>query len=140
MSTSDNKQLMKNIFEEMSKGNLNPFIEAMAEDMQWTRMGTEQWSHTFKGKESVVDELLAAVKSTLTEPFEVVAHRFIAEGDYVVIEHSGQNTTPDGRPYNNKYGWICRFSDGKLRELREYMDTELVTKTFGTDKEPEHNE
>lgn len=132
MSSTDNKQLMKNIFAEMSKGNLEPFIDAMAEDMQWTWMGTEQWSRTFKGKESVVNELLVAVKSTLTEPFEVTAHRFIAEGDYVVIEHSGQNTTTDGRPYNNKYCWVCRFSDGKLRELHEYMDTELVTKTFGT--------
>lgn len=135
MSTTDNKQLMQNIFSEMSKGNLDPFIDVMAEDMRWTWMGTGQWSHTFEGKESVVNELLAAVKSTLTEPFEVVAHRFIAEGDYVVIEHSGRNTTPDGRPYNNKYCWICRFSKGKLRELHEYMDTELVTKIFGTDDE-----
>jgi ketosteroid isomerase-like protein len=135
MSTSENKQLMQNIFTEISEGNLDPFIDAMAEDMQWTWMGTEQWSHTFKGKESVVNELLAAVKETLTEPFEVEAHRFIAEGDYVVIEHTGKNTTPDGRPYNNKYCWVCRFSEGKLRELREYMDTELVTKTFGADDE-----
>lgn len=135
MSTTDNKQLMQNIFAEMSEGNLDPFIDAMAEDMEWTWMGTGQWSHTFEGKESVVNELLAAVKSTLTEPFEVVVHRFIAEGDFVVIEHSGKNTTPDGRPYNNKYCWVCRFSEGKLRELREYMDTELVTKTFGTDDE-----
>lgn len=130
MSTSDNKQLMQNIFAEMSKGNLDPFIDAMAEDIQWTWMGTEKWSHTFKGKESVVNELLAAVKSTLTEPFEINTHSFIAEGDYVVIEHSGKNTTPDGRPYNNKYCWVCRLSEGKIRELREYMDTELVTKTF----------
>lgn len=135
MSTTDNKQLMQDIFDEMSEGNLEPFIDAMAEDMQWTWMGTGQWFHTFKGKESVVNELLAAVKETLTEPFEVVAHRFIAEGDYVVIEHSGKNTTPDGRPYNNRYCWVCRFSQGKLRELHEYMDTELVTKTFGTDDE-----
>lgn len=123
---------MEDIFAEMSTGNIDPFIDAMGEDMQWTWMGTGQWSHTFKGKESVVNELLAAVKSTLTEPFEVVVHHFIADGDYVVIEHSGKNTTPDGRLYNNKYCWVCRFSEGKLRELREYMDTELVTKTFGT--------
>ena len=103
MSAMDNKQRMQDIFSELSEGNLEPFIEAMAEDMQWTWMGTGQWSHTFEGKESVVNELLAAVKETLNEPFEVIAHRFIAEGEYVVIEHSGRNTTPDGRPYHNKY-------------------------------------
>lgn len=135
MTTISNKQLMQEIFSELSEGNLDPFIEAMAVDMKWTWMGTGQWSHTFNGKDSVVNELLAAVKETLTEPFEVSAHRFIAEGDYVVIEHSGRNTTSDGRPYNNRYCWICRFAEGKLRELREYMDTELVTETFGTAKE-----
>ena len=130
MTTADNKQHMQGIFFEMSKGNLEPFIDAMADDMEWRWMGTGQWSHTFKGKESVVNELLAAVKETLTEPYEAVAHRFIAEGDYVVIEHSGKNTTPDGKSYNNKYCWVCRFSEGKLQELCEYMDTDLVTKNI----------
>lgn len=136
MSATANKQLMQNIFAEMANGNLDPFVDAMAEDMEWTWMGTEHWTRTFKGKDSVVNELLAAVKSTLNEPFEVIVHNFIAEDDYVVIEHSGKNTTPDGRPYNNKYCWVCRFSEGKLRELREYMDTELVTKTFDNINKP----
>lgn len=93
-------------------------------------MGTGQWPHTFEGKESVVNELLAAVKETLKPPYQVIPHRFIADEDFVIVEHTGKNTTPDGRQYNNKYCWVCRFSDDKLRELREYMDTELVTKTF----------
>lgn len=136
MSEAGNKQLMQNIFAEMARGNLNPFMDAMDEDTVWTWMGTGQWSHTFEGKESVANELLASVKETLKPPYQVIPHHFIADGDFVVIEHSGKNTTPDGRPYNNKYCWACRFSEGKLRELRGYMDTELITKTFGTDDEP----
>ena len=136
MNKLSNKQKMQQVFAEMAKGNLDPFVDIMAEDMQWSWMGTETWTRTFEGKETVVNELLAAVKATLTEPFEVVPHRFIADEDFVVIEHTGKNTTPDGRPYHNKYCWVCRFSNGKLRELREYMDTELVTKTFGTDDKP----
>jgi uncharacterized protein len=133
MNKLSNKQQMQHVFAEMAKGSLDPLVEIMADDMQWSWMGTESWTRTFEGKEAVVTELLAAVKATLTEPFEVIPHRFIADGDFVVIEHTGKNTTPDGRPYHNRYCWVCRFSNGKLRELREYMDTELVTKTFGTD-------
>jgi uncharacterized protein len=135
MSAIDNKRIMQNIFSEMSRGNRQPFFDAMAEDMRWIWMGTGRWSRTFEGKESVVNGLFAAVKETLSDSFEVNPHHFIAEGDFVVIEHSGRNTTPDGRPYNNKYCWVCRFADGKLRELREYMDTELVKETFGADGE-----
>jgi uncharacterized protein len=96
-------------------------------------MGSGRWSHTFEGKEAVVNGLFAAVRATLSASFEVTPLHFIAEGDLVVIEHRGRNATPDGRPYDNKYCWVCRFADGRLRELREYMDTQLVTETFGAD-------
>jgi uncharacterized protein len=122
---------MQYIFSELSRGNIEPFFEAMADDMRWTWMGTGRWSHTFEGKESVVNGLFGAVRETLSESFDVIPHHFIAEGDHVVVEHSGRNTTPDGRPYDNRYCWVCRFADGRLREVREYMDTELVTETFG---------
>jgi ketosteroid isomerase-like protein len=54
----------------------------------------------------------------------------VADGDDVVVEHTGRNTTPDGRQYNNNYCWIFHFRDGFILEVREYMDTELVTETF----------
>ena len=132
VSADENKRLMQDVFAAISRGNIEPLIAAMAEDMRWTRMG--RWAHTFEGKKSVVNELFAGVKDTLSPSFEVIPHRFFAEGDHVVIEHSGRNTTLDGRPYHNNYCWVCRFGDGRLREIREYMDTELVTETFGKDQ------
>lgn len=130
MSALENKQLMQDIFFELSKGNDKPFIEAMSDDMQWNWMGTGQWSKTFKGKSTVINELWAAVKTTINQPFKLFANLIIAEGDYVVVEANGHNTTPDGKIYNNKYCWVCRIAEGKLQELNEYMDTELVTETF----------
>lgn len=130
MNTTDNKKLMQLIFGELAKGNDAPFLDAMADDMQWTWMGSGPWSRTFKGKPAVLDELWASVRTTLQPPYRAIAHQFIADGDYVVVEASGQNTTPDGKLYNNKYCWVCRLSAGKLHELREYMDTQLVTETF----------
>jgi hypothetical protein len=50
------------------------------------------------------------------------------------MEASGENATPDGKIYNNKYCWVCRITDGQLHELREYMDTQLVTDTFAANK------
>lgn len=132
MSSIENKHLMQAIFSEMSRGNRAPLVEAMAGNKKWIWMGTGAWAHTFEGKDSVVKDLLGAVDDTLNEEFEVTVHEMIAEGDYVVVEHSGRNSTPDVRRYDNNYCWVCRFSDGKLRELREYTDTQLVTETFGT--------
>ncbi len=130
MSTNKNKQLMQDIFAELSKGNDQPFLDAMAEDMQWVWMGSGHLSRTFAGKQAILDQLWSAVKTTLIPPYKVVAHRFIADGDYVAVEASGVNTTPEGKKYNNRYCWVCRIWEGKLRELKEYMDTQLVIETF----------
>src|ERR1700743_1278274 len=130
MSASANKQLMEYVFSELGNGNDAPFLDAMADDMKWTWMGSGPWSRTFDGKKAVLGELWTAVKATLKPPYKTIAHRFIADGDHVVVEATGQNSTPDGKVYNNRYCWVCRFGDGQLPELREYMDTQLVTDTF----------
>lgn len=135
MSATENKRLIKHVFDGLAEGDFDPLIDAMAADFRWRWMGTVNWSQTFEGKEAVVDELLAGVRETLAEPLGLVADRFIADGDHVVVEGRGRNTTTDGRPYNNRYCWVCRVVDGELREIREYMDTELVTETFGTGPE-----
>jgi uncharacterized protein len=131
MNADANKRLMQHLFDELSRGNDQPFLDAMGDDMQWTWMGSGPWSHTFDGKQAVVDQLWAAVRTTLQPPYTAVAHRFIADGEYVVVEATGQNITPDGKAYHNRYCWVCRIADGALREIREYMDTQLVTETFG---------
>jgi ketosteroid isomerase-like protein len=76
VSEIDNKRLMQSVLSEMSKGNREPFIDAMAEDMRWTWMATGRWSHTFEGKDAEVNEPLAAVKETLVESSEAIPPYF----------------------------------------------------------------
>lgn len=130
MSAIANKQLMETIFGQLANGNDQPFLDAMADDMQWRWMGSGRWAKTFQGKQSVVNDLWGAVRTTLLPPYKAMATRIVAEGAYVVVEASGDNRTPDGKLYNNRYCWVCRIEGGKLRSINEYMDTELVTTTF----------
>ena len=60
-----------------------------------------------------------------------IPDRFIADGDYVVVEAHGSNTTKSGKPYNNHYCFVFRIDGGKLKEVTEYLDTELVTTALG---------
>jgi hypothetical protein len=45
---------------------------------------------------------------------------------------------PDGRRYDNSYCWVFRFEEAMIQEVREFMDTELVTETFGADADSWH--
>jgi len=40
MRAASNKELMQDIFKELSTGNDGPFMEAMADDIKWIWMGT----------------------------------------------------------------------------------------------------
>lgn len=131
MGAADNKQLMQHIFSELSKGNSSPFIESLADDVHWTISGTTKWSKTFQGKHAVLTELLEPLGAQFAGRYTATAHRFIAEGDHVVVEGRGCVTTKAGIPYNNAYCWIYRIADGKMKEITEYLDTELVTAALG---------
>ena len=131
MSAAENKQLLQNIFSELSKGNGKPFVESLADDICWTIIGSTKFSGTYRGKQAVLNELLRPLFARFADQYTNTAHRFIAEDDYVVVECRGRVTTKSGAPYNNTYCWICRVADGKLQELTEYLDTELVTAALG---------
>lgn len=126
MGPSENKELMRRIFSETARGNGRPFIESLADDVCWTIMGTTGWSKTYRGKSAVLAELLGPLSAQLAGQNTIVAHRFIAEDDFVVVEGRGRNLTKAGQPYENTYCWVCRLADGKLTELTEYADTQLI--------------
>ena len=69
---------------------------------------------------------------TLSPSSSVEVHCIHADGDFVIVEHSGRNKLLD----DNNYCWVFRFQNGLIQEVREYMDTQLVTETFGEEAVP----
>ena len=131
MTTEDNKRLMQKVFEELALGNSAALIEVLADDVAWTVTGTTRFSGTFQGKAKLMNDLLVPLFSQLADQFVMTGDRFIADDDYVVVEARGKATTKAGPAYNNKYCWVFRLEDGKVKEVTEYMDTQLVVTTFG---------
>lgn len=127
MSTPENKQLLQHIYSELSKANAQPLLESLADDVRWTIAGATKWSRTFDGRRSVIKELLGPLTAQFAGPYSATAKRFIAEDDLVVVECRGCVTTKAGKPYNTNYCFIYRVADGKIREITEYLDTELVS-------------
>ena len=135
MSSAENKKLMQEIFAGLANRNGTLLIERMADDFRWINIGTNKWSGTFDGKEAVLRDLLAPLRGKLIERSRTVAHRFIADDDYVVVEARGDNVTKAGRQYNNEYCFVFRLSDGKIRQVKEYSDTALIDTVLGDPKE-----
>jgi ketosteroid isomerase-like protein len=119
------------IFSETAKGNGQPFLDALAEDAEWTIIGSTGWSKTYRGKLQILSDLIAPLRRVLSPPRKSHALHMIAEGNMIAVQGQGENTTRDGRRYDNTYCWIFSFRDGQVRAVTEYADTELMRSVLG---------
>ena len=131
MGAAENKQAIKNMFAELAKGNADAFLGAMADDVRFHLTGTTKFSRTFNGKQELVEKLLGPLNAALVEGITITPHNLIADGDYVAMQAHGKAMGKNGKPYNNTYCHVFKFSNGKICEVTEYLDTELVTSVFG---------
>jgi uncharacterized protein len=144
MSAAANRKLMQEIF--ASAGNPDPaardralFVASLADDAKWMVTGQYSWSRSFIGKQSILNDLHGHVRSLLTERARTVAHRFIADGDCVVVEARGDNVTRTGVRYDNDYCLVFRLEHGKIKEVREYRDSVLTERALGRFPEAERH-
>jgi ketosteroid isomerase-like protein len=126
MGASGNKKIVQHIFDEIANGNSAPLLESLADDFRFVVMGSSKWSRSYDGKAAVLAELFVPLRANIEGAITTIPVRLIAEGDYVVIEARGRNTTRQGKAYDNTYCNVLRLEGGKLKEWTEYCDTALV--------------
>ena len=131
MSASDNKQVITNMFAEISKGNAAAFMDVMADDIKYTLQGRTKFSGTMNGKQQVMEKLLGPLGAALESGIAITPYNFTAEGDYVVMLSNGKATTKSGKGYNNSYCHVFKVVGGKVKEINEYLDTAMVDEAFG---------
>jgi ketosteroid isomerase-like protein len=124
-TTDDNRALLRRIFAALSTGDSRPFVDAMADEVAWTVTGHTPWSATYRGKPAVLG-LLRQLGAQLAERYRATAELILADGDHVVVQARGHATTRAGMAYDNEYCFIFQLRDGRIVEVIEYLDTELV--------------
>jgi uncharacterized protein len=130
-TTVENKRLVQHVFDELAKSNPQPLLDHLAEDFRFVIMGTGAWSRSYDGKAAVLAELFAPLRERIAGRITTIPVRLIAEGDFVVVEARGRNTTRDGKAYNNTYCNVLRLEAGRIREWAEYCDTLLIETVLG---------
>ena len=126
-----NKQLMRDMFAALSKGDAEGFVGPLADDVQWTIHGTTKYSGLYDGKADAATRLLGGLGGEFPDGISVVVDDIVSAGDWVVGRGRGHARTVSGDDYDNAYCWWYRIVDGKVVEIIEYLDTELVTTLLG---------
>ena len=124
VSLEDNKRLVRRLFECLSQGDTKAVLDLYAEDASvWTA-----GSLAFSGRRSKqeVTPLMEGILSAFPEGLRFTIHGMTAEGDRVAVEAESRGLHASGKLYNNLYHFLLVVREGKVREFKEYLDTELA--------------
>ena len=134
MTAADNKRIIAQAFDGLSRADPRAFLDAMADDFTWIIEGQSKFSRRYEGKAAVQDELVPALFANFATDYRNFADEIIAEGDRVVVLARGEVKTVRGEDYNNSYCFVIRMRGGRMVELREYMDTALAERVLQMDQ------
>jgi len=112
------KQRLKDISEQFARGNMDFVKPYLAEGVRWNILGN--------GTVTGMAQLLEVNEMAQLEAFpKITIQNVICEGDFVVVESTGEARTKGGKPYTQTYCEVFKFVGEELREITTYLDTAL---------------
>lgn len=125
-----NKAVVTEFMEVFSRGDVDAILGFLTDDATWWVAGTIDGISGEKDK-AAFGEMLGGL-STLTTAgaIALTPKALTAEGDRVAAETESYAEMSNGRVYNNLYHFVFELSDGRIRRVKEYLDTEHTRAVF----------
>src|SRR3954462_13440852 len=122
---SSNKQIAVELFERFTRSDIPGVLDLMTDDATWLIPGKPELSPSAglydKRK---IGKLFNIMLSRLKSGLKMTVKSAIAEGDKVAIEVESEGDLTNGNLYRQHYHFLIEFRDGKIRAVREYLDTQ----------------
>jgi ketosteroid isomerase-like protein len=123
MSTADNKRLIRRYFDAMRSGDPE-LSDLLSNDVSWWSPPSSKLGGLHAGKAAVLELMASGVGLYDTSyPMDVRIEQMIAEDDWVSVQMILEARTAQGERYHNHYHFAFRIRDGRIREVREHLDT-----------------
>jgi ketosteroid isomerase-like protein len=136
MSIQKNVQIVKDFFAAMGGSDRQGLLALCAEDIEWIIPG-EDWplAGTYRGHAGLADLLQKAsekVETSFPEPPE-----FVAQGDRVlVVGFARGKVKATNRTFEDHFVFAITVRNGKLTNIREYVDTQALARASEMDVSP----
>ena len=122
---TSNKALVKQFFHALNTGDVERIVDAYADDGCVQTMGNTLISG-ISNKEQIA-AAAGGIFDVFPKGLRFEIDDMVAEGEKVAVEARSEGEHVSGKIYSNEYHFLFQFRDGKLLQLKEYMDTEQVT-------------
>lgn len=121
------KTEIQEIFSYWETNQPEKFLERLAEDFEWTVMGTHPLAGVFKGKEAYLDGAFNRLNKVLKDKVRLEVIAIYVDGQTAIVELKSFMTAINGQPYHNSYCWIVHFNDEKqIFAITAYLDSALL--------------
>jgi ketosteroid isomerase-like protein len=117
-----NKAVVAASFERWRAGTGSPF-ELLADDADWTIVGSSPLSKTYPNRQAFLDEVIIPFNARMATPLKPAMRGIYADGDTVIAFFDALATTRDDQPYRNTYTWYFRMSGSKVVSATAFFDT-----------------
>lgn len=117
---------VRELFKNLETGNAAAFFDRVAEHVTWTVMGTHPLAGTYHNKTVFLKATFERLNKLLKEGVILRVTNVLVCDDTAAVELEALSTALNGKPFHNRYCWICRFSENILVEVRAYLDSALV--------------
>lgn len=123
-----NRERTLALIQAIARGDADCIADSYAEDGRLFTMGNTLISGVYD--RSQIRRFAGSVLEAFPEGLRYTVHAVTAEGNRVAVEATGRGRHVSGMDYTNHYHFLFTWRDGKLLELKEYMDTEAVTEVL----------
>ena len=131
MGIAENKQVVAEYFGCLGRGDHPAAIAKLADDITWWVPPASPLGGTYEGKDAVLG--LFASGAGLYDPSVPLAptiEGMVAEGDEVAVEIVISGRSAKGKDYRNHYHFLFTIRGGKIRAVKEYVDTLYAQKVL----------
>jgi len=126
MSAATNKELVTNFWNAFSKGDIKTAFASLSDEVSWLIPGNlPNLSGLRKGKAEILNFARGAAQM-FPGGLKSELRRVYCDGDTVLIEMTNRGKLFNGRDYENEYCFVFEIEAGKIRRVREYVDTQKV--------------
>jgi uncharacterized protein len=136
MSKQENVQIVKDFFAALGRGDKQGLLALSAEDIEWIIPG-EDWplAGTHRGHAGLADLLQKASDTVETSYPE--SPEFVAQGDRVlVVGFAKGRVIFTKRTFEDHWVFAITVRNGKLTNIREYIDTQALARASEMDASP----
>jgi ketosteroid isomerase-like protein len=129
-------EYVREIFRGLENGDGASFFKHVADDVDWTVMGTHPLAGHYRSKSDFVAGTFARLGKVLPQGAQLKVEHILVTENQAVVELRSFATAKNGMRFDNRYCWVCIFKNKIIREVRAYLDSAMVARLFAENPIP----